>query len=385
MLVVPPVEVDSLRHAGEGEGVLRPGRHRGRLRLPAVEIGHARQDVGRHRRAVPTRSGATAPKPGLTACDTNAAGGRAYLLSREADARGNCRGVGADAGVHPALGSARRQDRRLAARAASRKRPGATSFSCAIRTNKARRRQFKFRITAARRAGMLGRRCETKSRLRPSSGSTTNTVEIPLTLEPLETVLLVFQPKKIARPARIEPETKPVREPIVDRARSESAGRSARAGTQGPASDAQPGEGGRSVPRPRDDSGRRGSGPLPRLLEMDDLPDDAAAVKVNGQPAGGVIGRPTRLDITRTRQGGRKHAYLIEPLAPKSARIVVYSVNIVVGVSVQLCWGGSSTLLGWQLYCHPLAIKTRGGITIATPTFEVLKELQKLIPQGAFR
>ena len=36
-----------------------------------------------------------------------------------------------------------------------------------------------------------------------------------MTLEPLETVLLVFQPEKIARPPRIEPDTKPIREPIA--------------------------------------------------------------------------------------------------------------------------------------------------------------------------
>ena len=40
-------------------------------------------------------------------------------------------------------------------------------------------------------------------------------VEFSLTMEPLETALLVFQPTKIARPMRIEPGTKPIREPIA--------------------------------------------------------------------------------------------------------------------------------------------------------------------------
>ena len=34
-------------------------------------------------------------------------------------------------------------------------------------------------------------------------------------------------------------------------------------------------------------------------LEMDDLPDASAAVTINGACAGGVIGKPLRLDITR--------------------------------------------------------------------------------------
>ncbi len=42
-----------------------------------------------------------------------------------------------------------------------------------------------------------------------------DTVEVTMTLEPLETVLLVFQPQKIYRPQRIEPDTKPIREPIA--------------------------------------------------------------------------------------------------------------------------------------------------------------------------
>ena len=61
-------------------------------------------------------------------------------------------------------------------------------------------------------------------------------------------------------------------------------------------------------------------------LEMDGLPDDSAAVTVNGVYAGGVIGRPLRLDITRHLKPG-ENTVVIEPLAPKSARIVVYSAN----------------------------------------------------------
>ena len=40
-------------------------------------------------------------------------------------------------------------------------------------------------------------------------------VVVTMTLEPLETVLLVFQPEEVDRPPRIEPDTKPIREPIM--------------------------------------------------------------------------------------------------------------------------------------------------------------------------
>jgi hypothetical protein len=58
-------------------------------------------------------------------------------------------------------------------------------------------------------------------------------------------------------------------------------------------------------------------------LEMEALPDDSAAVKVNGAAAGGLIGKPTRLDITRHVKAGA-NSIRIEPLAPKAARIVFY-------------------------------------------------------------
>ena len=54
---------------------------------------------------------------------------------------------------------------------------------------------------------------------------------------------------------------------------------------------------------------------------MEGLPDDSAAVTVNGAFAGGVIGRPLRLDITRHLKPG-ENTVVIEPLAPKSARVV---------------------------------------------------------------
>jgi hypothetical protein len=59
-------------------------------------------------------------------------------------------------------------------------------------------------------------------------------------------------------------------------------------------------------------------------LEMDALtPEVAARVTVNGHYAGGFIGKPLRLEITKhLKYGG--NAIRIEPFAPRSARLVIY-------------------------------------------------------------
>ncbi|TWU38365.1 glycosyl hydrolase [Novipirellula artificiosorum] len=60
------------------------------------------------------------------------------------------------------------------------------------------------------------------------------------------------------------------------------------------------------------------------FLEMDELrqAEEAARVTVNGQYAGGVIGRPYRLDVTRYLQHG-ENKVLIEPFSPNSVHLVV--------------------------------------------------------------
>ncbi|MFQ5808179.1 MAG: glycosyl hydrolase, partial [Armatimonadota bacterium] len=60
-------------------------------------------------------------------------------------------------------------------------------------------------------------------------------------------------------------------------------------------------------------------------LEMDDVaPEAAARVTINGRDAGGLIGRPLRLDVTRYVRPGR-NTVRIEPFAPTAARLALYS------------------------------------------------------------
>ena len=59
-------------------------------------------------------------------------------------------------------------------------------------------------------------------------------------------------------------------------------------------------------------------------LEVNDLtPEAAASVSVNGRFAGGFIGKPLRLDVTRFLKQG-PNTIRLDPIAPKSARLVVY-------------------------------------------------------------
>jgi hypothetical protein len=56
---------------------------------------------------------------------------------------------------------------------------------------------------------------------------------------------------------------------------------------------------------------------------MDELtPEAAARVTINGKDAGGFIGRPFRLDVTRHLNRGA-NTIKIDPFAPKSVRLVV--------------------------------------------------------------
>jgi len=60
-------------------------------------------------------------------------------------------------------------------------------------------------------------------------------------------------------------------------------------------------------------------------LEMEGVdPELAARVTVNSRYAGGVIGNPLRIDITRYVKGGT-NTLVIEPFAPKAARLAVYA------------------------------------------------------------
>jgi len=62
------------------------------------------------------------------------------------------------------------------------------------------------------------------------------------------------------------------------------------------------------------------------VLVLEGLPDDCAAVTVNGAAVGGFLGAPCRLDVTAHLKRGQ-NVIEIAPLAPKAARIVIYPAS----------------------------------------------------------
>jgi hypothetical protein len=59
------------------------------------------------------------------------------------------------------------------------------------------------------------------------------------------------------------------------------------------------------------------------VLVAEGLPDDCAAITINGAAAGGFLGAPTRLDVTAHLKRGQ-NVIEIAPLAPKAARVMIY-------------------------------------------------------------
>jgi hypothetical protein len=148
-------------------------------------------------------------------------------------------------------------------------------------------------------------------------------VEVDLVLEPSESVLLVFQNRKRALPMRMTATSVPLHAPI-EITRGETPPeliipRASLADTV--------------TVSPVTSDPFVGSCELPRELdlrqscvyiELDKLtPEDAARVTINGQYAGGFIGKPYRLDVTRHLVSGRNNI-IIEPFASEKIRLTVY-------------------------------------------------------------
>lgn len=262
-----------------------------------------------------------APKPGTTACKTSSAGGRSYLLSQTPKPEEVTAAIAKDAGVAPTLEVLEgKTDGWL--HVLHRVKNDNDVFFVTNQNHQGGPRTFKFRATASGEPEIWD---PMRNEITSIAFQRINDrqVEFTLMLEPYESLLVVFQAQKIERPARIDASVKPVHEPIaVTRDANPSTkplvpDPKGRPLTLGPVKAADPFRGRVTIPADVD---------LSRcqvMLEMDELPDDAAAVKINDQSVGGLIGKPNRLDITRAVKAG-ENTILIEPLAPKAARIVFY-------------------------------------------------------------
>jgi hypothetical protein len=199
VLVVPPAETipyatllkiqEFFEHGGVvvGHGFL-PGK--------SATLGRTSKEIASLREAI-----WGTPRPGLAVCKTNTAGGRSYLLPERPTPEQLQQVLAGDADIHPTLEVLRgRTDHWL--HVLHRVKSGRDVFFVTNQNHLGAARRFSFRVTA----GGVPECWD------PMRNEITNVpyqrhgkeLELALTLEPLESVLLVFQPDRRDLPRRLE-------------------------------------------------------------------------------------------------------------------------------------------------------------------------------------
>ncbi len=152
-----------------------------------------------------------APQPGTRACRTNRKGGRSYFLPAKPSPMEIQQALTVDAGLHPDLEVIDGEtDRWL--HVLHRVKSGRDVFLICNQDHKRPAKTFRFRIRADGYPECWDamRNELTSVPYRRVAGA----AEVDLTLEPMESVLLVFQKNPRALPSRIDVNVKPIREPI---------------------------------------------------------------------------------------------------------------------------------------------------------------------------
>lgn len=331
VLVVPPVEVIPHPTLAKVKSFLDAGGivvGYGLLPTQSATIGKTSADIAALRTAIWGDN----PACGTAACRTNAAGGRAYYLPETPTAQQVAAAL-ADAGVAPVLGVFD-GDTSGWLHALHRVKSGRDVFLVCNQNHEGDARRFTFRVCAP---GVP--ECWDPMRNEclsiPYRRTSPNVAEFSLSLEPNESVLLVFQPQQRSLPVRLDSNTPMAREPIAvvrDPARP-PAREAASPGRQSRDKQAPPNKRQTRSPLVADPFHGRCTIPgdldLARYrvyLEVDELPlpELSAAVTVNGAFAGGMIGKPFRLNVDQHLKPGENTIGIV-PVAPKSARLVFYA------------------------------------------------------------
>jgi hypothetical protein len=326
VLIVPPVEVipyatlAKARRFFEQGGVVV-----GYVFLPSksATLGHTSAEIQALREAI---WGNATGQGGVTVRQTSLAGGRSYFLPEQPTVRQIQHVLSSDAGIHPDL-QVIDGDTNQWLHVLHRVKTGRDVFLVCNQNHQGKARRFTFR---ARADGVP--ECWDPMRneiMRIPFRARGELKEFALTLEPLESVLLVFQEK--ARPIRnrFADDSLPrgVRVPVVRDLAVKKAGDTL---SGQPPLGRSPGDGLTLSPVKADlfEGQAQVPGDLDlthslAVLEMDNVsPEAAARVAVNGQYAGGFIGRPFRLDVTRLLRTGA-NTIRIEPFAPGTAQLVI--------------------------------------------------------------
>lgn len=322
VLIIPPVEVVPFSVLKKAQEFFEAGGvvvGYGFLPSKSATIGHDGNDITAICDAIWGQDAA----PGLNRCRTSAADGQSYFLPEKPTAQ-ELRRFLADAGISPTLEVLEGESNNWL-HVLHRVKAGHDVFLVCNQNHKGAARQFRFRAKATGEPECWDAMRNEIAAI-PFQRIGGNSVEFSLHMEPLETVLIVFQPKRQSRPLRIETGVEAIREPILlardpnPPAPKLSPLDANRSKTVSPVVAADPFRGHFTIPNDVDVATCR------VCLEMEGLPDDSAAVTVNGVRAGGIIGRPLRLDITRHLKSGQ-NAILVEPLGPQTARITFFGMD----------------------------------------------------------
>jgi len=154
-----------------------------------------------------------AAQPGLSACNQTANGGRSYLLPEKPSPEQLQQVLAGDAGIHPTLevvsGKTDHWPHVL-----HRVKAGRDVFFIANQNHLGEPRPFRFRIKAAGEPEWWDAMRNEIASI-PYQRIDGSTVELDITLEPLESLLLVFQQEHRSLPVRLTNSRQPSREPIT--------------------------------------------------------------------------------------------------------------------------------------------------------------------------
>ena len=199
VLVVPPAEVIPYATLARVKEFFDAGGvvvGHGFLPTKSATLGRGSKDIAALRESI-----WGAAQPGLSACKTSANGGRSYLLPEKPTPEQLQQVLAGDAGIHPTVEVAEgTTDHWL--HVLHRVKAGRDLFFVANQNHLGEARPFRFRITAEGRP-----ECWDAMRNEMSSVPFTRTgkvVELAMTMEPNQSVLLVFQPERRPLPMRIE-------------------------------------------------------------------------------------------------------------------------------------------------------------------------------------
>lgn len=213
ILIVPPVEVIPYATLAKVKEFFDAGGTvigYGFLPSKSATLGRTAGDIAALGKAIWGDS----PAIGLAACNKNAAGGHAYLLPEQPTSQ-QLQQTLADAGVRPTLEVLSGETNGWV-HALHRVKDGRDVFLVCNQNHQGAARPFAFRLTAAGVPEYWDAMRNEISAI-PFRRVDPATVEFSLTMEPLETAMIVFQPEAIARPPRIGPETKPLGEIALTR------------------------------------------------------------------------------------------------------------------------------------------------------------------------